>query len=1040
MKAVRFLEAASLVGLTLTLPATAQAQSGPSLAPATEQCAKNPQIAGCVTPSTPNASDDVIIVTGSRIARPSYDNAQPTITVGSKLLEDRGYTNIAQALNETPGFGVADSSLIGDQGSAFGVGQAFVNLYSLGSQRTLTLVNGRRFVGANPATVFSQAGAGTQVDLNTIPTKLIDRVETVGIGGAPIYGADAIAGTVNIILKRNFSGLDLDAQYGISQQGDLPNYRARALAGLNFGDNRGNVTASFEYAHGDGLVGNQRAVIAAQNLFVQPSDPASPFNLVLASNVRSFLGVPGGNPYFIDRGTIGKTRSMVDANGNFVRFGPNGDLVTFNTGTPTPDPTTFIGGDSLNLADVTNLQVDSTRYLGNIIAHYDVTEDVSLFGEAWYSKNKAINLAGQPVYNTAFFRQAPAGSFDVNGNFIIKVGNPFLTPQAKALIVANLTANGQPADDGADFYVGRANTDLTSGVATLDQDLYRFIGGLEGKLTLFGHDFHWDVSGTYGRTQSISIQPSLVEPNLRRALNVARDINGNIVCAPFAPDQTDPTQPPVPRADPNTPPFETQYNGTISSTCAPLNLFGNGAPSQAARDYVTTLARTTSITSQRDFVANLGGSILTLPGGDVGIALGYENRHEYSSFRPDAFYTTPLGRTIPILPVSGAYTTNEIYGELRVPVISPQQDAFVNALELNIAGRYVHNSATGGAFTWTAGGRFAPIADIAFRGNFTRSIRAPAVTELFAADQPAFDGGYDPCDTSNLSSGPNPATRAANCAAAGLPNDFVSLINSTTQPVVVIGNRNLKNETANSWTVGAVMQPRFARGFSLSVDYIDIKLKNTVVSSSAEDVLSACYDSANYPNNFYCALITRDATPGENFGQVINLIEPYINQGGQTFRAVQVAGDYNVTLPKGFGKLSLNLNYQHLIKQYRNISATSGLTQNRGRIGQSIDRGNLSITYDNGPVSWFNQIQYIGPAVFDPAEQPGSRDIAGVGKYAVYNTSISVRAADRLVFRFNIDNVTNRNLPYPASGSATQNTYYGGLVGRSFLFSVNVKY
>ena len=985
-------------------------------------------------------SGEEIVVTGSRIARTRDDTSQPTITIDSKALDSRGYTTIAQALNESPQFGVADSSLVGNQGNGFGVGQSFVNFYSLGSQRTLVLVNGRRFVGANPASVFSSAGAGTQVDLNTIPTKLIDRIETISIGGAPIYGADAIAGTVNIILKKHYTGLDLDAQSGISQQGDLFNYRVRALGGFDFNGGRGNITASAEYNHADGLLGSARQSIANQTSFIQPLDPNSPYSKVLVSNTRTFLGVPGGNPYFIDRGTLGKTRSIADANGNLVRFGPNGDLITFNTGTKTNDPTTFLGGDALNFTDITNLQVDSTRYLANLLFDYDVADSVHFFSEGWYSKNKATNLAGQPVYNTAFFRQADAGSFDVNGNFIFRVGNPFLTPQAKALIVSNLKANGLPADDNANFFVGRANTDISSGLAKLDQDLYRFVAGFKGNVGVFGKNFTWEVSGNYGRTTSVSFQPSVVEPNLRRALNVTRNAAGQIVCAPFNPDPNDPTQPPLVRTDPNTPPFGQQYNGTISQTCAPLNLFGQGAPSQAARDYITTLARTDAITSQRDFVANIAGPLAKLPGGDLGVSLGYENRKEYSSFRPDAFYTTPYGRSIPILGVSGSYITNEFFGETRIPLISRDMGwRFIDSLEVNAAGRYIRNSVAGNVLTWTAGGRITPIRDFTIRGNFTHSVRAPAVTELFAANQPAFDGGYDPCDAQNLTSGPNPAIRAANCAAAGLPKDFVSIINSVTVPINVIGNRSLRNESANSWTAGAIVQPRVLPGLSLSADYISIDLSNTVASSSAKDVLNACYDSSNYPKDSFCALITRDQTVG-NFGQVVALNEPFINQGSRVFRAVQVEGSYRFNLPKTYGVVTLGANYQHIVKQYLVVSDASGQTQQRGQIGTSIDRGNLTATYDVGPVSWFNQLVYVGPAVFDATEPAGTRDVPGVGSYAVYNTAVSFAVDKRFTFRVNVDNVLNRGLPYPGSGNASQNIYYQGLVGRAYLFGVGVRY
>jgi Outer membrane cobalamin receptor protein len=162
---------------------------------------------------------DAIIVTGSRIARPRFETVEPALVVSSDAIEMRGSDSIGQALKEQPAFGTPGATPIGEQ-SPLAQGQSFVNFLGLGSQRTLTLVDGRRFVSSNTASIFGPTGAGNQVDLNLIPTKLVDRVETIAVGGAPIYGADAIAGTVNILLRRDFAGFELDGQAGISSRGD----------------------------------------------------------------------------------------------------------------------------------------------------------------------------------------------------------------------------------------------------------------------------------------------------------------------------------------------------------------------------------------------------------------------------------------------------------------------------------------------------------------------------------------------------------------------------------------------------------------------------------------------------------------------------------------------------------------------------------------------------------------------------------------------------------------------------------------------------
>src|SRR5579863_5422240 len=235
-------------------------------------------------PREANAEEKLteVVITGSRITRPELDRLEPTVVVGSESFDQRGYTDVGQALSELPSFGIQSSNATNTQ-SSFGIAQSFVDLYSLGSQRTLVLIDGRRFVSSNTASLFGQATPpGEQVDLNVIPTKLIDRVETISVGGAPIYGTDAIAGTVNIIMKKNYEGLDVDGDVGVSNQKDAWNYRARVLGGINFADGRGNVTAVAEFTKTDGLTGPERQNFSENLGFLAPATPG-PYNTVLTA-------------------------------------------------------------------------------------------------------------------------------------------------------------------------------------------------------------------------------------------------------------------------------------------------------------------------------------------------------------------------------------------------------------------------------------------------------------------------------------------------------------------------------------------------------------------------------------------------------------------------------------------------------------------------------------------------------------------------------------------------------------------------------------
>ena len=298
------------------------------------------------------------------------------------------------------------------------------------------------------------------------------------------------------------------------------------------------------------------------------------------------------------------------------------------------------------------------------------------------------------------------------------------------------------------------------------------------------HDLNWTVTGTYGKNRLVNESPQVVTQNFNNAVNAVAGPNGTIICAPGY------TNAPI---------------ATQSATCAPLNLFGNGSPSQAATNYITAIARSESQNELVDVVASVAdNSLFKLPGGGVGFVVGYEHRDERARFDPGTFYLgqpngdgtfTQYGNSIPIAPVNGGFFTNEGFAEINLPVISHDNGLkFLDLLEIKAAARYVSNSNSGGDFTWTGGGRLAIIPDVIFVGNYTRSIRSPSITELFAPVGQAFFTANDPCDSQFINAGPNAANRAKNCAAAGVAQPFTSNIVNFTVPGTQGGNPGLKNE------------------------------------------------------------------------------------------------------------------------------------------------------------------------------------------------------------------------------------------------------
>lgn len=1062
---VRVLCSASLAVIALAgFAAPAAAQEAPNCDTVPAGAERDACVAGqtaLASPGQPAEGDAAVIVTGSRIARPNFDTIEPAVVISSEQIEARGFETLGQALNELPAFGIPGSSPVGGQ-SSFGPGQNFVNFLGLGSERTLTLVNGRRFVGSNTASIFGPTGqGGNQVDLNIIPTKLIDRVETIVIGGAPIYGSDAIAGTVNVILRRNYEGFELDGQYGISERGDAANYRFRLLAGANFADGRGNITVAGEYNRGEGLIGLNRPNLYRGGFFAESNDPNDAFTNRIFLDRRipsvSEYGIPTVHDFFLllspeQYNTVecspGVTCAdffanfgipyggFTDNQGRALRFDPNGNLVPLDFGNPVGPPGTigvdYSGGNGFSLNNTsTNLLTDTKRYSANMLLSFQVSDHIRLFGEGWYSRSTGVNLQDQPEYNSYLFGYPgdPAGAIPIS------INNPFLSPQARAIIQAQAI--------GPEFYLQRANTDLVTGRAVGEVEVWRAVLGVDGSFTgLGGREWNFEIVGNYGRSETNGEVPTLATQNFFNAVDAVDQgifnggpANGNIICRPG---------------------YTNSGATTLSNTCAPLNLFGNQV-SDAARAYVTAIAHPVSVNQQKVFTASLSGPLLSLPGGDLSFAIGYEHREESQDFDPGTFFAggpdpDPLtdadgdgdptndrvafGQSVIIQPVFGKFNTDEVFGELRAEIIGPDNSIpFIYSLELQGAARYVDHSTAGGDLTWTAGASWQPIRDITIRGNFTRAIRAPFITEAFNPSSSFFDFATDPCDRNQTGNGPDPATRAANCAAAGIPTNFQSFSSSASFLQSVAGNPDLSNEKSDAWTIGTVLRPRFIPGLSVSVDYVDITVKDVITQFSGSQVVAACYDATDYPNNEFCDRISRDPD-----NQLSFIETGYFNAAELRYKGILAAVDYRRATPfLGAGSsVSLNFSYQYLDTLTSRASATSLPSQTNGGIGYSQHQGVLSIGYTNQGFNTFLQFNYQGKALFDPDEAANFRTPNGVGDVVFVNMGASYRINNRFSIRLVVDNVLDQAPPFPSPIGGGTITYFPGVLGRYFRVGASV--
>jgi outer membrane receptor protein involved in Fe transport len=467
--------------------------------------------------------------------------------------------------------------------------------------------------------------------------------------------------------------------------------------------------------------------------------------------------------------------------------------------------------------------------------------------------------------------------------------------------------------------------------------------------------------------------------------------------------------------------------------------FGVGRSTQSSLDFFES--KIDNVSDNRQFVANayVSGPLFRLPGGNVSVVAGVEHRAEASDLEPDRFYfgsdpNNPVaaGQSVPIVPLKGRFHTNEAFGELDGSVISPANNVpLIHSLSFQAAGRYVKNSISGGALTWTAGGRYAPIRDLSFRGNFTHAIRSPSIQEAFVPTSTFFGFAVDPCDQTQLQNGPSPATRQANCLAAGIPPNFASLANSASFLQSTGGNPNLKDETSNAFSIGGVITPRFVPGLSLSVDYINVKLRNAITNFTATQVLDACFDVANPSTNPFCSLITRDPTTH----QITFVKTTFFNAQLLHYRGIVVALDDKFKTPflGARSSLALSGSYQHLMTL---TGIPTADVENAGTLGDPKDSFTATVDYVNGPLSLFTNFNYTGPVDQFAAEAPNFREHERISAFLYINGGATVEVGRHVHAFFDVDNIFNAKPPFPVPAGGGSITYFPGVLGRFYRLGV----
>lgn len=970
-----------------------------------------------------------IMVTGSRIRNPNLTGFAPTTTIDREFIDQRNFINVADAINTLPQ--IRGSVTPNGGQAAFGQGVNFINNFGLGSNRTLTLINGRRVVSSNPPSLFGPGAAGTQVDANIIPTALVKAVDIASAEGAPVYGSDAIAGTINYILDDKYEGLSLNATSGIYEEGDGHSFRFEGVYGTKFAGGRGHMQLSAFYTYTDGILESQRRdltnELSVQNNLTEvgriapgvgfdtgatDGNPATVvfrgLGLFPLSNTGVLFsptavpGAPGFNPIGVTTATTRPTG--VAGPGQAFQFDAAGNLVPFNVGTriralinnvATPSGNNAIFGDGFRFSDFGQLTSDLRRFGANLFANYDVTDKINVFVEAQYFDSRADELVQQPTFNTPLFGGA-------SGALTFNINNPFLSPQARGVLQgAGVTS----------FTVSRANVGFADLTGFAETEFMRGVIGARGDFKLFNNDWNWETSFNYGKSNITDFRQDINVQNFVNATNVARDATGQIVCAATLGPVATPAQTPNNATGVPAPIFD--------AACRPFNFFGNQA-SAAALDYVTSDNVTETNLEQIVFNANLGGTLFKFNNNDVSVNGGYEFRREKGSFIPSEFEQLGRGRGAAVTPITGEYTLNEVFGEVLVPLISPENDMLFDSAIIYGRGRYVDNTVNGGFFSWAAGGSFAPIQDIEFRGNFTRSFRAPALTELFLPQANAFGFVPDLCMPGAITGGANPAARQRNCQAflARFPGvQRPQLAAQASVPIIVGGNPNLQNEQADSYSVGGIFRPRFLRNFSLTVDYINIAISNPIAQLTTAQINTGCFDNDNFNTadpangNQFCSLIRRTAA-----GEVVNdpsnpgVLTGFQNGNRIDYEGIQSAMLYATSLD-GIGLPgTLNFRGDLTVVLRRQVDIT-GVAPARSDavIGDPTWAGQFTVNYNNKNWGIGTVFQYVGEQLFSRFDRnPDARQFDKLNAFVTTDLNLFYRTDDNFRFNFAVRNLFDR--------------------------------
>ncbi|WP_290617907.1 MULTISPECIES: TonB-dependent receptor domain-containing protein [unclassified Arsukibacterium] len=950
-----------------------------------------------------------IQITGSRIRSANAVSTSPISTIGELEIEQQQQPEIERIFRNMPASLPGDNSNV-NNGTG---GAATVNLRGLGSNRNLVLMNGKRMVPYNTA---------GSVDTSSIPTALIDRIDIVTGGASAVYGSDAISGAINVVLKKNFEGVELDVSHSRTAEADaFVNNMALTLGG-NFDDDRGNAVVSFSWLDRDSLLLGQRSL--------------GNYGIATASgaNYSNFLGGVAPTPP-TDPLCGGSTENVVAPGGGSGTTIPTrvGVVGVPAVGGQFRDDNTLVLGpacSAFNFNPYNYYQTPAKRYSATAMAHYDITDEHTAYG--------TFNFT-----NTSVRQQvAPSGIF--GSTFWIPMANPFLSSQAQNAILTGANANigalnGPGLEtwrdlnengvvDSADSLLMSANRrtpELGARSTSFNTDQFQLVLGMEGFIS---DTWAYDVSIQHGETNRVNSNAGYTNvANIANALNAVSET-------------------------------ECQTGG---SACVPLNIFGGfGTITPEMAAYASATAFSTTEYQQRVFSAIIDGPfesvVSPLAESSLAMSFGYEYREEIANFNPDeCLKLAPAsclgGAGGNSLPVGGSFKVNEIFAEGKLPLV--ENTTMVDILELEFGYRHANYDTVGEVGSWKLGLAWRPADQLLLRVMKQQATRAPNVGELFAPLTSGLDNAnQDPCSVANA--GNIDATLQARCISTGMTAAQVGAVDDIVSGQINVLSGSNPNalpdaETADTMTVGFVWTPEFdlVKRAQLSVDYYDIDVNGYIGTNTPQEILDGCYVLGNASQ---CAQINRiggGLTISGSGVEAYTTNLSYLQTSG-----IEVAFNFGFDLDS-YGSLDFSGNINKYLEVESLSSPVSEVIDCNGYYGTNCDpqhelRATQRTTWNYEDLSVSVLWRYLGSIEREPAQQAATFEpFREISSYSYFDLYANYFITDGISVSFGVDNLLDKSAPVVGGEAAstaynTGNTFpaYYDMLGRTYKASLSVKF